>query len=210
MDINYTITFHTYWHCGSGLASGGDADLLVVKDKNGLPFVPGKTIKGLVREAVDLLHHDRIFTDAYRSVFGKTAKNEEDKEQNESYRSDAFFKDATLSDAERKYIISEELSEHLYQTISSTAITNEGIADDNTLRKIQVCVPCELEGIIILDFPESIEDKDIKLMIASINDGLKYIKRLGSWRNRGLGRCTFTVLTTTKTEKEERHETTEI
>ena len=77
MDINYTIKFHTYWHCGSGLAAGGDADLLVVKDKDGVPFVPGKTIKGLVREAVDLLFLDKISKDVYKSVFGVTAKNKE-------------------------------------------------------------------------------------------------------------------------------------
>lgn len=52
MDIHYSIKFHTDWHCGSGLAAGADVDALVVKDKNRLPFIPGKTIKGLVREAM--------------------------------------------------------------------------------------------------------------------------------------------------------------
>lgn len=42
MDIKYSIQFHTDWHCGSGLAAGADVDALVVKDKDGLPFVPGK------------------------------------------------------------------------------------------------------------------------------------------------------------------------
>ena len=52
MKITDKIEFHTDWHCGSGLAAGADVDALVVKDENGMPFVPGKTIKGLVREAV--------------------------------------------------------------------------------------------------------------------------------------------------------------
>lgn len=47
--INYSIQIYTYWHCGSGLAAGADVDLLPVKNKKGLPYVPGKTIKGLVR-----------------------------------------------------------------------------------------------------------------------------------------------------------------
>ena len=51
MDIKYLIKFYNEWHCGSGLAAGADVDLLVIKDKNGLPFVPGKTMKGLMREA---------------------------------------------------------------------------------------------------------------------------------------------------------------
>ena len=53
--INYSIQIYTYWHCGSGLAAGADVDLLPVKNKKGLPYVPGKTIKGLVREAADTI-----------------------------------------------------------------------------------------------------------------------------------------------------------
>lgn len=53
--INYSIQIYTYWHCGSGLAAGADVDLLPVKNKKGLPYVPGKTIKGLVREAAETI-----------------------------------------------------------------------------------------------------------------------------------------------------------
>ena len=177
MNIHYKITFHTYWHCGSGLASGADADLLVIKDKDGLPYVPGKTIKGLIKEAVDLLYPGYKDTNDYKFVFGISGD-----EKKKSTRSDSFFKDATLSDNERKFIILKKNARHLYQTISSTAITDEGIADDNTLRKIQVCIPCELEGEI-LDVPKGIAE----VILISMS----YIKRLGAWRNRGLGRCTF-------------------
>ena len=51
--MEYEIRFLSQWHCGSGLAAGADVDSLVVKDKNNLPYVPGKTIKGLVREAAE-------------------------------------------------------------------------------------------------------------------------------------------------------------
>ncbi len=34
--INYTITFYSPWHCGSGLSAGADVDALVVKDENGI------------------------------------------------------------------------------------------------------------------------------------------------------------------------------
>lgn len=56
MKIKYQIQFHSYWHCGSGLAAGAGVDALVVKDADGLPFVPGKTIKGLLREAMEELY----------------------------------------------------------------------------------------------------------------------------------------------------------
>lgn len=44
-SITYSIEFLGHWHCGSGLAAGA----LVVKDAQGPPFVPGRTVKGLVR-----------------------------------------------------------------------------------------------------------------------------------------------------------------
>ena len=52
-DLNIKIEFFSPWHCGSGLSAGADADSLVIKDTNGLPYIPGKTIKGLIREAVE-------------------------------------------------------------------------------------------------------------------------------------------------------------
>ena len=51
--INITIRFFSQWHCGSGTSAGADVDELVVKDKNGMPFIPGKTLKGLIREATE-------------------------------------------------------------------------------------------------------------------------------------------------------------
>lgn len=184
MDIKYKIKFHTYWHCGSGLAAGADADLLVIKDKDGLPYVPGKTIKGLIREAVDILYSEKKENDDYKAVFDNytTVFGISGDEENSS-RSESFFKDAILSEAERKHIVFNELSRHLYHTISGTAIEDDGTAKDNSLRKIQVCVPCELEGEI-LNVPN-------QQMAEAIINGLRYIKRLGAWRNRGLGRCTI-------------------
>ena len=189
MNITYKITFHTYWHCGSGLASGADADLLVIKDKDGLPYVPGKTIKGLVREAVDLLYPGIKDTDDYKSVFGISGEEKE-----KSIRSESFFKNATLSDNERNFIVLKKNMRHLYQTISSTAITDEGVADDKTLRRIEVCIPCDLEGEII-DVPQEVSE--------AITGGLKYIKHLGAWRNRGLGRCTFDITTESRNDSQE-------
>ena len=55
MNIHYKLEFFSYWHCGSGLSAGADVDLLTIKDEDGFPFVPGKTIKGLLREASETL-----------------------------------------------------------------------------------------------------------------------------------------------------------
>lgn len=57
MDITYSIEFNTYWHIGSGLSGGVEVDSLVLKDNDtdALPYIPGKTLKGLLREAAEVL-----------------------------------------------------------------------------------------------------------------------------------------------------------
>lgn len=185
--IKYEITFHTYWHCGSGLAAGADVDALVIKDKNGLPYVPGKTIKGLVREAVDILGCD-CDKQEYNTVFGQP--DEEDgingnEEMSDGGRSKSFFANAMLGEAERDYILANKAAVYFYRSLASTAVDDNGIAEDNKLRKIQVTVPCTLYGEIY-DVDES--------MSSSIENALSYVKRMGVWRNRGLGRCTIKVI----------------
>ena len=179
MDIKYKIKFFSNWHCGSGLSAGADVDLLVIKDKNGLPFVPGKTIKGLVREAMlDIKEFEgyegkQINID---KLLGK--KNEKDDEEMQS--GELFFYNATIPESIAEEIIGADAASYLYTAISSTAIEEDGVAKDHSLRRMEVTIPCELEGII-----HGVREENEK----DIEKALKYIKRLGQNRNRGLGRC---------------------
>ena len=84
----------------------------------------------------------------------------------------------------RNDIINAELQKFLFTNIASTAIDKNGIALENSLRRIEVTVPCELTGKII-----SI-DESLKSVI---DKSLDLIKRLGVNRNRGLGRCTISI-----------------
>jgi len=175
-NIKYKITFFTDWHCGSGLTSGADLDLLVIKDKNRLPFIPGKTIKGLVRETIEEiagLRAEFIHSDENIMCFGKESKG------------CSFFTNAALEEKTQNAIIANKLQEYLYRSLASTAIDNEGIAKEGSLRKIEVCVPCELVGEIF-EVPDNYVEK--------MEEGLKYIKRLGQNRNRGLGKCQISIL----------------
>ncbi len=181
MDIKYKITFYSDWHCGSGLSSGADLDLLVIKDQNGLPFVPGKTIKGLLREAVvDIANLSGNGDEAkINELFGLFDSKEK------AEKGLCFFTNAIIKEDLGNAIKDAQIQEYLFNSIASTAIDENGIAEAHSLRKMQVCVPCKLEGQI-LDVPG-----DCQLLL---ENGLKYIKRLGQNRNRGLGRCTFSII----------------
>ncbi len=181
MDITYQIKFYNDWHCGSGLAAGADVDLLVIKDKNNLPFVPGKTMKGLLREAAtDIICFRKEDEKLLDSLFGKRSTTEKDELQNGCL----YFSNATLDKNIASAISANSMSEQLYRSLSSTAIDADGIAKDKSLRRMQVTVPCELYGEI-----KHIPEENIHL----IEEALHYIKRLGQNRNRGLGRCDVIV-----------------
>ena len=193
MNITYEIKFHTDWHCGSGLAAGADLDALVVKDKDGLPFVPGKTMKGLVREAIEEMEliTGRFNENLFIQAFGNSEDRNADPklmEKSEDYdflqKGETFFTNAELSEDEHRAIVSNNAARFMYRSISSTAIDNEGIAVEHSLRKTEVVVPCTLEGEILC-----INDRDLA---EEILKALNYIKRLGQNRNRGFGRCTIT------------------
>lgn len=192
MDIYYRIEFFSNWHCGSGLAAGADVDALVVKDSDGLPYIPGRTLKGLLREAASELSND---SDLLRKIFGipaKSEKNEKEKDEKEKDSvirgekriGEAFFGNATLTDGPT--IIAAKLTHHLFQTFASTAIDeNTGIAKDSSLRKIETVVPCTLDGQI-----KNLPDEGREL----IEQAMQMVKRIGTGRNRGYGRCFVSVI----------------
>ena len=173
--IKYEIEFFSNWHCGSGLAAGADVDALVIKDKDGLPYIPGRTIKGLLREATSTLSDD---LETVSLVFGVSGDDE-----NHTVGA-SFFSNVVLPDAERRYMLENQLQDYLFETFASTKIDENGIAKDHSLRKIQTVVPCKLEGEI-LNVPDG--------TVPMIDEAMHFIKRLGTGRNRGYGRCKITI-----------------
>lgn len=182
--IKYQIEFFSEWHCGSGLAAGADIDSLVIKDKTGLPFVPGKTIKGLLRNAVEESLMLQGIYEEQKELFDKTFGSF-DSGNKKSTKGDAFFTNAELPNAQKALIVEKKLTDYLYRSTASTAIDEQGIAKQFSLRRVQTTVPCKLEGEI-LEVPKNFSEHLI--------NGLKFIKRLGVNRNRGLGRCKISLL----------------
>ena len=182
MDITYNIDFFSEWHCGSGLSGGATTDALLIKDKHNLPFIPGKTIKGLLREAIEdilSLGNYSEYESSFFEAFGYSNG------QNEIHKGCAFFTNAHLRKDLQNLIISNNMCSYLYKNMASTAIDDNGIAKKHSLRVIETVIPCTLEGQI-LNIPNNLE--------SLVNNGLMYIKRIGLNRNRGLGRCNIRVI----------------
>ncbi|MEY4503772.1 MAG: hypothetical protein RL154_64 [Pseudomonadota bacterium] len=172
MTLQYTLKFYDYWHISSGLSAGTRLDSTVIKDDNNLPYVAGKTIKGLSREMAELLEDAQFVKECFGGEGIDIGK--------------CYFANAVLKQETAKQIISNKLQDSLCDILAFTKIDDKtGIADDKTLREIEVVVPLTLTGEI-KDIPN--QDYFNKLIKA-----LKMIKRIGLNRNRGLGRCEFIV-----------------
>jgi len=165
--MRYKITFYTYWHCGSGLSGGSSSDAEVLKDDENLPFVPGKTLKGHLREAAELLGDSEFVSKCFGEADDKPGR--------------CRFDDATLPISMKK-----NESKYLYHRLSATKIDPEsGTAENDTLRSIEAVVPLTLYGSIA-----GLEDDEVEKMISA----MKLVKRIGLRRHRGLGRCDISPL----------------
>ena len=172
MTLKYQLKFYDYWHISSGLSAGAKLDSTVIKDSDGLPYVAGKIIKGLNREMAELLG-DSPFVNGCFGVEGIDMGK-------------CYFSNAVLSKELADQITTNNLQDNLYDVIASTKIDNStGVAEDNSLREIEVVVP--------LTFAGEIRDIPDETSFTQMTKALKMIKRMGLNRNRGLGRCEFIV-----------------
>ncbi len=178
MNIILKIELLSDWHCGSGLSAGADLDALSIKDELGFPFIPGKTIKGLLHEAAKVVSKD---TAIINEIFGNPT-NRENSDKEITDKGKCYFSNAELSKKVKES--AKDKTELLFRKISSTKIDKKGIAEEHSLRRMEVAVPLSLYAEIA-DIPS----EDAKNILVK---SMKYIKRLGTNRNRGLGRCVIT------------------
>ena len=172
IKIYYEIKFYSPWHCGSGLGGGNDADYCPIKDIDGFPFIPGKTIKGLFREASEVLN-DKKFTER---IFGiASTKNDEFDQSGE-----AIWSNAELSTEERNEIKGNSLVEKIYLNQYFTKINSNGITEDKSLRRGEYAIPMLLKATIMVPSKDDVEP---------IKNCMGYIKHIGLQRSRGFGRC---------------------
>ncbi|HAQ36974.1 MAG TPA: RAMP superfamily CRISPR-associated protein [Saprospiraceae bacterium] len=180
IEIKYSIEFLSDWMCSSGLGAGAETDNEVIKDKNGLPYIPGRTIKGLLRDACEeMAEFSMVEFPVIDHLFGKRTE----KDKHESTPGSIKVSNASLPEKETQEIIEHSMQEYLYRNVASTAIDDKGIAKTGSLRMTEVCIPIKLEGSI------HIAEK----YKTTLENAMKWTRRIGTNRNRGLGRCIISL-----------------
>lgn len=182
------IDITSFWHIGSGHGRGGDVDAIVLRDTTGLPYIPGKTIKGLLREAVQIAEDNgRVADGTVQDLFGQTVEQKET--ESLEIPGKLFFDNALINKQDRMALLDNpDLQAGLFVSIASTAIDYEkGVSKDATLRRKEVVIPLTLQTHI--HGPNDAE------WIEDLKTSLPLVRMLGVNRHRGLGRCTMTIQT---------------
>jgi len=187
---HFKLTFEIlqYWHCGTGAGGEGDVDATPITEPSGLPYIPGKHIKGLLREAARFAKQEG-FTDADLEThwFGVRTSNAGQTETSGLIHVANAKMNGPFADYARSFHAANghpcPESTALFETLRQTAL-KDGIALDKSLRSIRCTVSTTLETIVEI---EAEAEKDLTLLC-------KLVRAVGHARNDGLGRCKVTCV----------------
>lgn len=182
---------------GSGEGWGSIIDSDTVFDKYGIPYLPGRRVKGLLRESAeevlemfDKAGINSVAKDSLEKLFGKPGNMlTSGCTVNNFYLRDYETLKQWIKWGENKYRIffSKDIIENVFTEIrQQTRVDKNGVAEENSLRTERV-----LKKGLIFKGNISIEDNKgfLKLLVFSCAN----LRRIGSDRNRGLGKINCTV-----------------
>ncbi len=176
------VTIQDYWITATG--RGGVHDAATRTDAAGLPFLPGRHLRGLLRDAMETLasfRNDPKVQDV-QALFGT-------KEAHDENRPGLIeFRDARLPPAIAERLAADaRLRGALFDVLRVTAI-EDGVARDRSLRNMKVAVPMVLQGEIALR-EEALDHPLAQRWEGMVERALPLVMAVGAHRQRGLGRA---------------------
>ncbi|MCL2047057.1 MAG: RAMP superfamily CRISPR-associated protein [Oscillospiraceae bacterium] len=177
--------------CGTGEGDGISVDISTAFDDLGIPYIPAKRLKGLLRESAKFLvsygYADESLID---KLFG-TGNNKGALRINNALIKDydKISQDIIALQSFKKSNISQSaLSESYSSTRAQTAIDEEGIAKRTSLRKMQAISKSEVPEFYA-NINIQMEDDDT--ILGFLEDCAKTLRHIGMNKTRGFGevRC---------------------
>ncbi len=204
-EVMLSFELQSYWHAGTGEGGGPGVDARIALTHDGLPYLSGRAVRGLLREAMrTAMRAGRPgITEKQVAVwFGTDIPRERSKERE---RDAAAFQEeqrfatepgalsvgsAVLGETEAERAAWRTWAEAhpdavtlLRRTHASTRIAADGTAADQSLRELEIAVPMTLWAT--LEVPDDAVDP--------IKEVLPLIRALGANRTRGFGRVKVTL-----------------
>ncbi|WP_422362528.1 RAMP superfamily CRISPR-associated protein [Pyruvatibacter mobilis] len=193
------IEFTGYWRCSTGRGTAAALDSVVARDAAGLPVVPGRTLKGILRDAVNRLH-GTVLGDLLFGSSGFDRSGNEPVPLSDTFAGRLQVSSAYVDEDVRAWMLTQPagsaesaaMRETLFTSLAQTAINERtGTAEDYSLRVAEVALPLTLTADISLlttaagDLPDD--------WVSKLDEACCLIEGIGGNRTRGLGRCSVTV-----------------
>lgn len=213
IDIKYELKFESPFHCGTGLAEGL-IDRTVMRDQKEYLYIPGSTIKGVLRETCERIA--KIYGLTVRDVHNEAAAAKSFTEQPDitevifgsRFREGAlFFDPAVMADKSKRFFNSSDKKRKnekpKYLFMQTEHRTQTAISRRTGIVKKQALYTSEF-GISSLYFEGKIHGH-LKGMANEVSDlpgpfslfllvaGLAATERIGANRSVGMGRCRFEI-----------------
>lgn len=171
-------------YCGEGLA--GIIDIDINYDEYGLPFIPAKRIKGVLKEAaMDLCDFNVLSDGIVEKIFGKSGTDYGcDFRLSDGYLKNYNYMSNYLRNTDLLIFNRQSVLEYFTYTRSQTTLEEEGFAKENSLRTFRI-----LRKGLKFDFDVSINPE----WKADFERILKAAKSFGLRRTRGFGKISLTL-----------------
>jgi hypothetical protein len=190
------VDIRSYWHPGTGRGLGTQLDAITHRNARGLPTLPGRTLKGLLRDAVYRWEQFGGFADLElrSSSIAEQLFGPRGIEGVETWPGLLRVGDAVLAATDTAYLAADpKLCAGLYHSHFATAVEHEtGTAAEKTLRGIELVVPLKLFAeITTIATAAHVDLADRWPDI--LRTALPLVWAVGAHRSRGLGRAVLTL-----------------
>lgn len=190
------VEFQSPWHVGTGRGGGADIDARVRRSPGGLPIVPGRTLKGVLRQATELADQLRLHSPSATAWFGTGLPDGTEmdlaleKARFLTEPGSVFVTSAQLgrdhserAQWEQLGAAQGEVVQGFFMELHQTALDETGIARASSLRTVEAVVPlvlwAQLEGPL-----EALD---------GLEEVLPLVTAIGTGRRRGLGRVSLSM-----------------
>jgi CRISPR-associated protein Csx10 len=183
---------------GSGSGCGSTVDTDIIYDELGLPYIPAKRLKGLLKDSaiavVEMLEKSRIITpvenkDLLKNIFGNPGQNNPSGVYFSNLHIEEYEKNREFLASMQKTITPDLILNSVTRLRQQTAIDpSTGTAEDHSLRTVRVIN----KGLLFTGSiqSEKLTDAEAELLILAGSN----LKRIGTKRNRGFGEIKCTIV----------------
>jgi len=201
------LTMLSDWHAGTGSGRPGNVDRLVVRDDDGFPFVPSRTVRGIWRDASERLARalddgrpgdwSRLVDDIFGSQPALAGDDPSGRHADPSVvplKSRLQVAPALLIDPVRKTLGADQrlLQAATFIKPGVRIDRRTGQAEEDHLRFEEAArVHAVLDAGCVLDIRDTVSKTAASALLVAAT---RLIERIGGKRRRGRGRCSVEIL----------------